>query len=62
MLSAQPHSGSSSRGQDNKSKGVSKARDAEVQNIHRAFDVIDKDRSGQVDRSEVRLHRTPRLR
>ena len=51
MLSAQHTSGNSSAG---KQKGKEKARNEELQNIHRAFDVIDKDQSGEVDKHEVR--------
>lgn len=44
-----------------KGKAESNARDAELQNIHRAFAVIDKDHSGEVDRSEVRPEHIPAL-
>lgn len=52
MLSAQKTSGTQASGAA--AQGKVKARNAEVQEIHRAFDVIDKDESGEVDRHEVR--------
>ena len=52
MLSAQKTSGGGGGG--GYSQGAKNARDEEVQTIHRAFDVIDKDHSGEVDRHEVR--------
>ena len=51
MLAAQKTSGTQATGAS--TQGKSKARNAEVQEIHRAFDVIDRDKSGEVDRNEV---------
>lgn len=52
MLSAQKTSGTQASGAA--AQGKVQARNAEVREIHRAFDVIDRDKSGEVDRHEVR--------